>query len=352
MEQVRVGFVGAGMMSQTTHIPCFQQAQGAQVTAVASSRPALLAHVADRFAIRKRYAGHRDLAQDPDIDLAAVIVPPEVNVDICIDLVEAGKHVFCEKPVSLSAEDARRMADAASASNRLLMVGFMKRFDSGVLAAKGVVNDWRASGEMGKPLLARAHSFIGGDWTANVEALMPVIKTDEAMSDKPLTDLPEWVPEKYAGPWGPYYFLNHVHSHDMDLLNYFLGPQFEVLNADWRHDAKIVTLDFEGVPAIIEVGKCSQNNRWDEELTVYFEGGSVCVKLPPPMLINVPARVEVYHMGARQQVCDLHAPYGWSFLNQAQNAVDAVAEKAGPICTIQDGIAQVSMTEGIFRALA
>ncbi len=351
MSDVRVGFVGAGFMAQLAHITCFQQAEGAEVTAIASSRPKLLVQVANRFFIDKRYPSYQEIGQDPDIDLAAVIVPPEINVRICTELLEAGKHVFCEKPVAISAADARRLADAAKAAGRHLLVGFMKRFDAGVQAAKNVVSEWQSSGEAGNLLYARVHSFIGGDWTANIEGLFPVIKTDEPMSTKEHGHFPEWLNAEEARSWSPYYFFNHVHSHDMDLIGFFLGSDFEVTYADWSHEAKFAALDFAGTPATIEVGKCSENHRWDEELAIYFEGGSVHISLPPPMLVNMPAVVKVYYMGDRQEVCDVHARYSWSFLNQAQNAVDVVARKAAPICTSDDGLAQLRMIEAIFKAI-
>lgn len=198
-------------------------------------------------------------------------------------------------------------------------------------------------------LFARAHSFIGGDWLANIGGLLPQVKTDEKPSEKPAVSLPEWLSEEYGGQWGPYYFFNHVHSHDMDLLTYFLGREFEVRHADWSRATKLALLDFDGVAANLEVARAGANRRWDEELRIYFEHGWVHVQVPPPMLINAPAQVLVYHMGERQEVCDVHAPYSWSFLRQAQGAVDAVLGKAAPLCTIEDGVAQMRMTEGIFR---
>lgn len=352
MSDVRVGFVGAGYMAQVAHIPCFQQAPGAEVTALASSRPGLLGQVADRFGIDKRYASHRELGADPEIDLAVVIVPPELNVGICADLLEAGKDVICEKPVALRAEDALHLQDVARSTGRRLLVGFMKRFDCGVQAAKKVVDTWLQTGEAGKLVYARAHSFIGGDWQGNIGGLLPTIKTDEPMSEKPLTPLPDWLPEKYAGAWGPYYFTNHVHSHDMDLLNFFLGHDFRVTGADWDRDVKRASLEYGETVAQLETGKCRANTRWDEDLHLYFEGGSVRVQLPPPLLINVPATLEIVYMGERQELVMPQVRYSWSFLEQARNAVDVVAGKAEPICTIDDGLAQMRMTEAIFRALS
>lgn len=351
MSPVRVGIFGVGQMAQVAHILAFQRAEGAQVKALASSRPRLLAAVADQFHVEGRYASHLELAQDADIDLAVVIAPPEVNVEVCCDLLAAGKHVFCEKPVGVSVADARRLQEAAQAAGRHLLVGFMKRFDAGVQAARATVRGWLETGEAGKLLMARAHSFIGGDWTANVSGLFPIITTDEPVAPRPLTQTPDWLPEDLGGAWSPYYFFNHVHSHDMDLLNYFLGTNFTVKYADWSGDAKIAVLDYAGTLTTLTIGGPMPNNRWDEELRIYFEHGWVHVQLPPPLLINVPAEVTVYRMGEKQEVADVRAPYSWSFLRQAQNAVDVVAGNAEPICTIADGLAQVSLTEAIFRKL-
>lgn len=352
---VRVGFVGAGMMAQVAHIPGFQQASGSEVIGLASTRPQLLAQVADRFAIPRRYASHLELAADPDVDLAAVIAPPELNVAYCLALLEAGKHVFCEKPVALCVADAQRLADAARANDRRLMVGFMKRSDAGVQAAKALVDQWLETGEAGKFLYARAHSFTGGDWLGNIAGLLPTLKTDEPTTPKQRTKGPDWLPERYGKEpltfASAYYAFNHVHSHDMDLLNHFLGSDFEVLYADWSRPTRLALFDFAGKQAALEIGGPMPNNRWDEEIKLYFEHGWVYVQLPPPMLINVPATVEVYRMSGQQELADVRAPYSWSFLRQAQNAVDVVAGKAEPACTIEDGVAQLQMTEAIFRAL-
>ncbi len=348
MSTLRVGFVGAGMMAQSAHIPGFQRAEGCEVVALAEARPRLRQLAADRFGIGKRYESHEELKADPEIDLAAIIVPPECNPPLCIELLEAGKHVFCEKPVSLAAADAQRMADAAAANGRLLLVGFMKRHDAGVQAAKALVDGWLATGEVGAPLFARVHAFLGGDWVANIEGLAPVIKTDDPTGPAPTLSFPEWLPAEQAGMWGPYYFLNHVHSHDMDLLCHFLGSEWSVVHADWSRATKTALLDFNGTAATLEIGKAGTNNRWDEEMTLYFEHAVLHVQLPPPLLINSPARVEVYTMGEKQQVCDLHARYSWSFLRQAQGAVDAALGKCEPLCTIADAVNQMRMTEALF----
>jgi predicted dehydrogenase len=71
----------------------------------------------------KTYAKLDEMIADPDIDLIDVCLPPWAHAEVAIDALKAGKHVFCEKPIALTASDAKRMVDAASKYYRLLMIG-------------------------------------------------------------------------------------------------------------------------------------------------------------------------------------------------------------------------------------
>ncbi|MBC7287265.1 MAG: Gfo/Idh/MocA family oxidoreductase, partial [Armatimonadetes bacterium] len=113
VQKVRVGIVGAGFMAQAAHIHCFQLAEGCEVVALASSRPSLREQVAARFRIPRQYDSWASMARDPDIDAAVVLLPPEFNPDVVCSLLEAGKHVFAEKPMALSWKSAQRMAQTA-----------------------------------------------------------------------------------------------------------------------------------------------------------------------------------------------------------------------------------------------
>ncbi len=76
------------------------------------------------------YAQLDDLLADPQVDLVDIALPTSLHADMAIRALEAGKHVFCEKPMALRPADCERMVDAARKANRLLMIGHVLPFFS------------------------------------------------------------------------------------------------------------------------------------------------------------------------------------------------------------------------------
>lgn len=353
-EKVGVGFVGTcGFMAQTTHIPVFQALSECELIAGVGNRPSLLNAVADRFNIPKRYSQLDELCADDEVDAVVVMVQPHWNPGIVIPLIEAGKHVLCEKPIALSVQWAQRLADVASSTDRIVMVAYMKRYDPGVERALELVKRWNVTGEMGKLLYARAHCFIGGKWTAGRELLAPILKTDEPYGQMPEPDPgPNWLPpsmrENIYSHANPYYHFNHVHCHNVNLIRAFLGNQWHVKFADFERNIHVIEFEFNNVPVVLEVGGTVKHHGFDEHLTLYFEGGWLCVKTPPPLLAQVPARV-IVHYGEREQTVELHADWDWSFRRQALHFLECIRDGKQPRTPAVDAVEDVRISEAVFR---
>ena len=160
---MRFGYVGCGFVAQRIHIPNFRSLPDCEFLAIAEVRAELGARVAARYGIPKVYRGHQELAADPEIEAVGVSAPYALQGRIAEDLLRAGKHVFMEKPMAVSLARAQSIVEAERVSGKRLMVGYMKRYDLGNLRLKQHMDAWRASGEMGRLLLARNHGF-GGNW--------------------------------------------------------------------------------------------------------------------------------------------------------------------------------------------
>jgi predicted dehydrogenase len=111
---VRVGILGAGF-ARRVQLPGLRLVPGVQVTAIASGRRANAAAVATEFGIPSVYDDGVELAQAGDVDLVIVSSTPPSHADFAIAALLAGKHVLCEKPMALDADEARRMMLAAEA---------------------------------------------------------------------------------------------------------------------------------------------------------------------------------------------------------------------------------------------
>jgi predicted dehydrogenase len=358
MEDLRIVIVGAGFMAQAAHIHCFQLARGANVTALASARPRLRQAVADRFRLPRQLDSWQAVASDPDIDAAVVSLPPEFNPDIVCGLLEAGKHVFAEKPMALSLRQAQRMADAAAASGRLLMMGFMKRYDPGVERARKFWDEVVAPGHMGALVCARVWCLLGGNWTADQHLLVPVLTTDEPHVSKTVADTgPDWLPATLGGGDAPgfgslFYFFNHVHSHNVNLLRHFLGDDYEVTHADLRHRTKIALLRYGDALVTFEVGPGISAYAFEEGMKLYFEGGWIEILPPPPLQMQASARVVIYRGGDLTELREPLGGWDWSFRRQAQHFVDCIREGRQPCSSGADSVGDLAMVEAIFRRAA
>lgn len=354
MSDIRIAVVGAGFMLQSVHIPCFQLASGAQIAGIASSRPKLRQAVADRFNIPRQYESWEEVATDPNIDAAVVVLPPELNPDICCALLQAGKHVFAEKPMALSLAQAQRMADCAKQADRRLMLGFMKRYDTGVERARQIWDDLVLTGEMGEMTCARMWCLLGGPWTANLERLITTIKTDEPYCPKPVADEgPDWLPEKLANGMpsfaSPYYFFNHVHSHNVNLLRYFCGDDYKVTYADFRHKTKVAHLAYDKALVTLETGPGTSTYAFEEGMRVYFEKGWLEILPPTPLLMQGAAQVKLYRGGDIMAYTQPMGDFDWSFRRQAQHFVDCIQSSTEPRTGGADSVGDMAMVEAIFK---
>jgi predicted dehydrogenase len=133
-DRLRVGLVGAGMIAQVEHIP----------NLVHLSALFDLAGVADPSRhVREAVAARHGVATVPTLDellelpldALVVAVPDPLHVDAVLAGLAAGLHVFCEKPLCFTGEEATAIATARDRAGRVVQVGYMKRFDPNYEAA-------------------------------------------------------------------------------------------------------------------------------------------------------------------------------------------------------------------------
>ena len=167
MEKIKIGYIGCGFMAQKVHIPNFASIPECEIVGLAEVRTELGKKVQKRFDIPHLYKDHYELAKNTEIEAVAVSADFALQGEIAKDLLQAGKHVFMEKPMAVSVDQAQKMVDASKASGKKLMVGYMKRYDAGNEIVKQKITQFRETDELGRLTYARNHAF-GGDWVCNL----------------------------------------------------------------------------------------------------------------------------------------------------------------------------------------
>lgn len=121
---VRVGVIGMRFGAQV-HIPAFRSDARCVVAAVASRDAARAETAAAQLKVPVFHADWRALVADPSIDAVSLAVPPADQPGIIIEAARAGKHVFCEKPLAASLDDAERALEAARRAGIVHAIDFI-----------------------------------------------------------------------------------------------------------------------------------------------------------------------------------------------------------------------------------
>ena len=123
--------------------PAMQQGAVARVLAIASRSPASARAAADRLGIARAYGSYEELLADPEIDAIYNPLPNHLHVPWTIRALQAGKHVLCEKPIALTAEEARAVIAARDASGKIVAEAFMVRHHPQWTRAREIVRSGR-----------------------------------------------------------------------------------------------------------------------------------------------------------------------------------------------------------------
>ncbi|MFH1566827.1 MAG: Gfo/Idh/MocA family oxidoreductase [Gemmatimonadota bacterium] len=120
--KLRIGIVGAGANTRSRHLPGFQKIDGVDVVAVCNRSRASGQKAADEFGIPRVFDRWEDLVRSDGVDAVCIGTWPYLHCPVALAALAAGKHVLTEARMAMNLEEARRMAAAASQSDRVAMV--------------------------------------------------------------------------------------------------------------------------------------------------------------------------------------------------------------------------------------
>ena len=152
--RVRACLIGCGRAGMIHARNYKNKIPGAAITAVVDTLPEAAQAAAKELQIRRRYTDYRQILGDDAVNAVIVVAPTDLHRDIVVDCANAGKHVFCEKPMAMTVEECDEMIAACRANGVKLQIGFMRRFDASFREAKRLVE----SGAIGDLVLIRSNT--------------------------------------------------------------------------------------------------------------------------------------------------------------------------------------------------
>ncbi len=148
-KKVKWGVLGAAKIATVKVIPAMQQSEWSEVTAIASRSLEKAKQAASSLGIPKAYGSYEELLSDPEIEAIYNPLPNHLHVPWSIRAAEAGKHVLCEKPISLTVAECRELIAARDQTGVKIEEAFMVRshpqwIRARALAKSGEIGDLRA----------------------------------------------------------------------------------------------------------------------------------------------------------------------------------------------------------------
>ena len=325
MDKVKVGVIGCGNMAQLAHIPCIKANPDAELTAICDFRKKVTAELCRRWNIPFATDSADELLKQ-DLDAVYILTPQQAHLSNIRAALAAGKAVFTEKPVAMSAAGVRELA---ALPGKGVSVGYMKQHETNIRKLKEIQknSDW------GKLLFIRNHSFVGKQWNGALGDLEKVCSSDEkpVFNASGLDPAPAWLKgerdEKFYSFDNPYYGLLDTGCHSVNLLRHLAGSVPKVLGVNSGSGVRVVHFDFNGTPGEMEFCVNFRMDRWDEVTELYFERASVRILTPAPLDRQSSAVVEIYsESGGLHQNLVLEDTRKWAFRLETDAFIRKVKE--------------------------
>ncbi len=205
MKTIKAGIVGAGFIGPA-HAEALRRLPGIEVAALAESTQERAAAKAEELGIPRSYGDYRQLLAERDIEVVHICTPNNLHYPQAKAALEAGKHVVCEKPLSMTAKEARELVRLAESSGKVCAVHFNIRY---------------------YPLMAHVRALIRGGELGRIYSVRGSYLQDWLFLEN---DYNWRLEPEFSGPSRA---VADIGSHWMDLIEYLTGLKVGEVNADF-----------------------------------------------------------------------------------------------------------------------
>ncbi len=144
MRNLQLGIVGTGGMANV-HAMALLKIKGVEIASVSGTSTEKAARFANKYHIKRYFDDYNRMLDKVDLDALCIATPTNTHCQIAIDGFKGGCQIFCEKPISITSDEAKKMLSASEESKKILMIGYALRFCQEYQEAKRLIE----SGQIG-----------------------------------------------------------------------------------------------------------------------------------------------------------------------------------------------------------
>ena len=328
----RVGFavVGLGAYALNQIIPNLGSTRHAKLAALVSGNAEKARTVGKAYGVAEDHQYSYDdfdrIAEDDSVDVVYVILPNAMHREWTERAFAAGKHVLCEKPMAVTAEDCRAMIDAGKRAGRQLMIGYRAQYDPYNLRAIELVRG--ENKEIGEPRLV---------FTEHGRMLKP---------NKEQRD--EWRAKKELAGGGSLYDIG---IYSLNGARYLLGEEPVSVTANYREPSQKGVDVEEGVAWTMNfpsgaTANCSSSYRIEQAKRIFVQGTEGEVTLDPA----TDYYVRNLYLKTKGKNTQLIIPRANQFTAMLDEMALAARENRTPKTPGEEGLRDVAIMQAIYRA--
>ncbi len=368
MNKLRMGVIGCGAIGQLAHIPYINRYDDRfELVALSDVHRPTLDAVGNHYHVTWRYTDWRELVARQDID-AVVICHNGSHRDTSIGALEAGKHVFAEKPLAWNVRETREVAAVVAKSGRILQMGYHKLHDPGFAYAKEQLQQMRDVGfgritvlhpanELGLSphRILRGNGMVQeghvdtGTWDQQVGGQLAggaggsvAAAVDEALGER----------KNDKSLRLAYAQLNSSIIHQVYTLYGFLGAPKRVVSASvWREGLSIhVVMEYSDTLQVTLDWHFLQDLKdYREEYAFFGNDQRVMMQLPSPYFLNFPSPVIVQgHEGETAWEKRIIVNYEEAFARELLAFYDNVQAGRQPeLCSVKDAVVHAEFIQQV-----
>jgi myo-inositol 2-dehydrogenase/D-chiro-inositol 1-dehydrogenase len=270
MKQIKIGIVGAGRIGRL-HAENILQMPQVELKIISDIYSDQVKPWAEAVGIPQVTSNYKQILSDPEIDAVFICSPTNTHVSIIADAVKAGKHIFCEKPISFDFKQTEQVLQLVNESDVKFQTGFNRRFDHNFKRVREIIE----AGQIGEPHIIKITSRD-----------------------------PEAPPKEYIEVSGGMFIDMTIH--DFDIARFLSGSDVEEVYvqgavlidpvfAEYEDvDTAIITLKFKsGAIGVIDNSRKSVYG-YDQRVEVFGSKGCVSISNDLPSSVEVSTAGGVY----------------------------------------------------------
>jgi len=357
--QLKIGVIGCGGIAQMMHLPfLFSMRDAFAIRALSDISPGVLQAMGERYQVPQSacFTNFAGLLQQ-DLD-AVLVLSGGDHTPQALAALESGKHVFVEKPLCFTLQEADELARAARQANRQLMVGYMKRYDPGYQYALARLP------EMGPIRYAqvntlhpaeddylRIHNILRFD-DVPPETLKAIREADHLKLVEAIGEVSANLQALY-----PNVFLGSM-VHDTNALRGLLGEPEGVLFSElWPQESQPVSITtLLGYPGDLRVvytwTYLAELRDYFQEIALMSAGHRLRIQFPSPYLRHFPTPVVFQGMeGEASYEKRVTASYDEAFRRELEAFYDNIINDRRPLTDVEDARRDIQLLQQILAAL-